>query len=399
MSERYARVFSLPKNLYQNGAPVVISAGALLKDTTTGKMLAQIKFQNIVQNEIKSVKVKLLLSDIAGRPLEETVTYSYLDLFVKPNVSFGEKHPIVLPGVDARAYQVIVSEVVFEDNAIWTGEDAAWEQSIVFTPIEEQLENPALVQQYKICLQAKAEVKYVPQVQGDIWVCTCGQINKMHQESCAQCGMHLAEAQEWLDAEKLRVPMEERIAKEKAEAEARAEAERKEKERQAQEHEETMKKISKIAVPIVCVIAVLFFVLTNIVIPNGKYNDAVALMEAGQYEEAIPLLSAIYGYQDSAQLMRKALSESNIAISAGSYHTVGVKADGRVVAVGWNKDVLDRYVGQFDVSGWNDIVAVSAGYNHTVGLKANGRVVAVGSNYIFGGEFYGQCNVSGRKMW
>ena len=63
-----------------------------------------------------------------------------------------------------------------------------------------------------------------------------------------------------------------------------------------------------------------------------------------------------------------------VAISAGGYHTVGLKADGTVVAVGSNDD------GQCDVSDWTDIVAISAGGYHTVGLKADGTVVALGSN-------------------
>ena len=76
-----------------------------------------------------------------------------------------------------------------------------------------------------------------------------------------------------------------------------------------------------------------------------------------------------------------------MAISAGLYHTVGLKADGTVVAVGSN-----RY-GPCDVSGWKDIVAISAGDSHTVGLKADGTVAAVGSNK------YGQCDVSGWKLF
>ncbi len=71
-----------------------------------------------------------------------------------------------------------------------------------------------------------------------------------------------------------------------------------------------------------------------------------------------------------------------VAVAAGSSHTVGLRADGRVVAVGDNED------GQCDVSGWTDIVAVAAGAYHTVGLRADGRVVAVGDNK------YGQCDVS-----
>ena len=71
-----------------------------------------------------------------------------------------------------------------------------------------------------------------------------------------------------------------------------------------------------------------------------------------------------------------------VAISAVGYYTVGLKADGTVVAVGDNTD------GQCEVSDWRDIVAISAGYGHTVGLKSDGTVVAVGSNE------YGQCNVT-----
>ena len=72
-----------------------------------------------------------------------------------------------------------------------------------------------------------------------------------------------------------------------------------------------------------------------------------------------------------------------VAVSAGDDHTVGLEADGTVVAVGENEK------GQCDVGNWTDIVAVSAGCYHTVGLKADGTVVAVGE------DEYGQCNVSG----
>ena len=94
-----------------------------------------------------------------------------------------------------------------------------------------------------------------------------------------------------------------------------------------------------------------------------------------------------------------------VAVAACWGYTVGLKADGTVVAVGDN----ERYdfdsqkmihCSQCEVSGWRDIVAISAGYNHTVGLKADGTVVAVGDNerYDFGSKkmiHCGQCEVSG----
>lgn len=73
---------------------------------------------------------------------------------------------------------------------------------------------------------------------------------------------------------------------------------------------------------------------------------------------------------------------SIVAVSAGDYHTVGLKSDGTVVAVGSND------YGECNVSEWKDIIAVSAGCNHTVGLKTDGTVVAAGENDA------GQCEVS-----
>ncbi len=70
------------------------------------------------------------------------------------------------------------------------------------------------------------------------------------------------------------------------------------------------------------------------------------------------------------------------AIAAGTFITVGLKKDGTVVAVGSNG------AGQCNVGDWTDIVAIAAGGIHTVGLKKDGTVVAVGKN------LNGECNVS-----
>jgi hypothetical protein len=71
------------------------------------------------------------------------------------------------------------------------------------------------------------------------------------------------------------------------------------------------------------------------------------------------------------------------AVSAGWYHTVGLFGDGSVVATG------DNERGQCDVSGWHDVVALSAGNDHTVALLQDGTAVATGRNDD------GQCDVSG----
>ena len=74
-----------------------------------------------------------------------------------------------------------------------------------------------------------------------------------------------------------------------------------------------------------------------------------------------------------------------ISIAANGCHTVGLKADGTVVAVGQSSD------GQCNTDTWKDIVAVSAGGYHTVGLRADGTVAATGWSRN------GQCDVADWK--
>ena len=71
------------------------------------------------------------------------------------------------------------------------------------------------------------------------------------------------------------------------------------------------------------------------------------------------------------------------SVFSGGGFTLGLKSDGTVSATGWNDH------GQCNVSGWSDIIAVAAGGMHSVGLKSNGTVVAVGRNDRY------QCDVSG----
>lgn len=177
------------------------------------------------------------------------------------------------------------------------------------------------------------------------------------------------------------------------------------------------------AVVILCIVAVVIvgiIVTKAVVLPNIQYNNAMALYNDEKFDEATQAFEKLGNYKDSPEKIKEIqyhqaeqLYEQNKygkaafafnalgnykdssekaseiwakvtqreTVSAGSEHTVGLKADGTVAAVGNN-----RY-GQCDVGDWADIVAVSAGVYHTVGLKADGTVVAVGFNDN------GQCDV------
>lgn len=119
MGERYERLFSLPeKNLYSAGAPIVIAAGALLKDNQTGNVLAQLKFRNISGKNIKAVTVSIVPVDTLGQPLGENTVYQYLDFNAVRDAEFGQKTPVILPSPSTRKFTVSVSEVIFADNEV-----------------------------------------------------------------------------------------------------------------------------------------------------------------------------------------------------------------------------------------------------------------------------------------
>ena len=204
---------------------------------------------------------------------------------------------------------------------------------------------------------------------------------------------------------------------------AEQEAQRQKEEMERREAEAAAAKIKRntilgILAAIVVVAAVL--VVTLVIIPGNHYREAEALLAVGEYDAASEAFANAGNYSDAAERvgepyyvqaeallaegdqdgaaqafakavgyqdalkqcynLRYALEEGSVA--AGGWHTVGLKRDGTVVAVGYN------YAGECNVSSWTDIVAVAAGTGHTVGLKRDGTVVAVGENAL------GECDVS-----
>lgn len=363
MSERYTKLFSLPENLYVEGSPVILAAGALLKDTQTGRILAQLKLQNIATVRIKAATVRIRPLDTVGAPLGDALEHQYLDLDAMRDGYFGAKNAIPLPET-ARAFSVGVETVVFADNVVWTSHAEAWEalQSPRSLP---SLYSSDVVEQFEIENGKISQNEFLQQK--DLWTCLCGAVNHTRETRCHRCANTLQALRE-IDVAQLKAGAAARLEKQRQEAAEEMERARKEAKKN--------RKAALIAAGALALIVALIVLLNTVIIPNSKYNEALALMDAGQYEEAIAAFGAINGYKDSKarsmELWGKIAERETI--SAGNVHTVGLKADGTVVAVGDNED------GQCNIPGWTDIVAISAGQYHTLGLEADGTVVSVGSN-------------------
>ena len=149
-----------------------------------------------------------------------------------------------------------------------------------------------------------------------------------------------------------------------------------------------------------------------------RYEQAMELAAEGQQAEAAMLFQELGDYEDSATWLRslalaltglsdpeeaiaslRGLSREDLALlsslaekrdalpknrlAVGFFHTLGLRADGSVLACGEDSD------GQCQVGAWQNITAVAAGGYHSLGLRADGTVVAAGRSRE------GQCEVSG----
>lgn len=281
MSERYSKLFALPENLYAEGAPVVIAAGALLKDNQTGKVLTQLKIQNIQDKAIKAATVKIVPLDTVGKPLGDAIEYQYLDLNAVRDTDFGQKTPIALPDTATRAFSAMVAEVIFSDNTVWTASHTPWEALSAPVPLEQALQDRELVKQYRI--KYGENCKYIFKTEKDLWRCACGILNHQDEPLCHFCQKEAAVISD-VDVDALKAERNERLAREKTAAAARS---------------KKTKILAIIAVPIIAIAIVAGVLISK----STAYNAALELLETGEYAEAIDAFVELGDYKNSQELI------------------------------------------------------------------------------------------------
>ncbi len=420
MSERFSKVFALSGSLYAAGAPVVISAGALLKDNQSGNIYAQLKFCSISKQRIKAVHIIITPFDTAGQSLGTATEYQYLDLNAERGAEFGQKVPILVPDNHTRSFSITVDEVIFQDNSKWKIGNEAWEPLPAHVSLVDAFPDENIRRQFQLDIGKSAS--YIPTEHKDLWYCACGALNHAEESTCTKCGLELKSLLAANQPELLQRHYEQRKAEEDAKkAEIQAKKAEAAKRRAGQ-----IKKASILGVSLILIAGIIFggyslistlrykkaveaFGYETTTISAGYYHtvglktDGTVVAVGGntygqcnvnEWEKVIsisadgPHVVALKSDGTVVAAGSNRYGQSNVnrwkyivAISAGSSHTIGLKSDGTVVATGWDN------FGQCDVSEWTDVVSVSAGSLHTVGLKSDGTVVAVGNNID------GQCDV------
>lgn len=109
---------------------------------------------------------------------------------------------------------------------------------------------------------------------------------------------------------------------------------------------EKRKRVFIIGTPIVCACIAFLIVLTTVIIPNGKYNDAIALMNDEKYDEAISAFKALNGYKDS------------------------------------ENQIKNCYIGEYGEEKWNKFESIEIGDSYTFGTYEQDNNISNGKEDI-----------------
>lgn len=186
MSERYVKIFTLKDNLYSDDVPILISAGALRKDNQTGKVFAQLRLQNTDAKfrNLIALKVSFTAYDPAGNILGVAKEHHYLDLDVPRGSEFGGNIPVALDHSATRSFEVTVLEVVFSEGTPWIGNQQEWISLGKQKTLEASL-GEELAEQYR--RDTFSGAKYELFANKGIWMCACGALNTVGENSCCHC--------------------------------------------------------------------------------------------------------------------------------------------------------------------------------------------------------------------
>ena len=317
MADRFIRVFKSDAKLYMEGSPLVITACALLKDSVTDKVLAQIKFQNISEKTITACRVKVRAFAVDGTELDGVPDFTYLDEVAEPGSDFGSKTPIYLPDQNTRRIEVSVTNVGYETGEYWNAPFFEWEKIPDQQRISDYFSDDELVKQYG--LEVGGDCEFVPAIQNGLFLCTCGTMNPSASGKCYKCGRDADLLIESLDENSLTEKMDQRLQKEaeakKAEEEAAARAAEEEQKRKEikQEKNRKRKKIIFITAPFILIAIVIAALFPDTIKPsmdNAKaYKSAEKLLEEDSFDEAKEAFEALGEYKDSADKAKQAVYE------------------------------------------------------------------------------------------
>ncbi len=294
MAERYSRLWSLTKRLYAQGAPLIISSGALLRDNQTGQLAVQLKLRSISAKTISSVRLLVIGRDENDAELCRAEQL-YDDLRVARDEVFGLKDTVYLSDAGTRSFSVQILTVSFSDGSRYLDGGREWSPLPVQTDLNQRLFDTELIRQYK--LETSPKSRFVPLETRDLWFCACGEINHAG-ESCCRCGQSFEHCRDYLSVERLRENKSLRLNAEAAQAALD--------ENRRQSRGRLIRRILYVLLPLLLIAGAAFGLHLWSSERAALYEEASRFYDVGDYTEAFIRFEKLGGFRDSAAMAAKA---------------------------------------------------------------------------------------------
>ncbi len=117
----YTQIFKLltPDNVSKN-YPVEVSAGVLLREEESKRILVQLKFKNVSTKSIRNVAVSISAYDSEGRRIKNNTVFTYQNVVAPVDAYFGDRIPIIMDDRNTSAFDVDIISVNYSDGTSWS---------------------------------------------------------------------------------------------------------------------------------------------------------------------------------------------------------------------------------------------------------------------------------------
>lgn len=290
---------------WQQGCPLLVDAIQVSRNTETGKAFVQSRVRNISDKTIGALHLKVVVRLGNG----ETTEYEHRDL--DADITAGTTYD--LKPIELSDGDVLDADITVVSADEWV-EDDQKTLAVVREPIdinEQYLPERALVLREAGCACPESALQYRLTDHGSWWLCPCGCLNVV-RTTCWNCSGNKEELQASEDQQALAAHERERKDAEAAKEQAEKAA--------AEVAQAKRRKTTIIAACVTALALAVLFVVTQVILPSNKYNQAIALEESGDFDGAIQLYTQLGDYKDSVA-RANTCREANISalIDAGNY--------------------------------------------------------------------------------
>ncbi len=312
-------------HLWFSGSPIALCTMKLELDMNVGCIFAYCKMMNVQPEPVSEVVFDLICYDSVRIVVDTLEDCSFTGLDIPRNGVFGMERPIKIKNPQTRNIEYVIKSVTTVSGEKWENEEGtrfniSLEQESIFN-VQGSLHKQFIDNCTKKNID-HTKLIFQPVFSESHWLCACGTLNWNDEDKCSGCNLPKKWLIENISTDLLRAQDEKRKAEaEKIRHEA-AEKERLDKEKQKQEFakrsedykkqlkkQESRKRSRKLLIIILIIVLVAgggygFYAYG---LPMIRYNNAVSMMNRGEFDNAIEKFEKMHGYRDSEELRKQCI--------------------------------------------------------------------------------------------